>query len=129
VGIIVGSDVVGESVGDMVGDMVGDSVGDIVGDSVGDIVGDSVGDIVGDSVGDIVGLEVGSEEQTPHLALQVSATLVLAQNPSEMVLQSNSTSPLPVGMIKVISESLHSSVSHVLHESIQWVSTPEMPQR
>ena len=66
VGDAVGSDVVGESVGDAVGsEVVGDAVGsDVVGDSDGDVVGsevvgDTVGsEVVGDSVGDVVGSEV-----------------------------------------------------------------------
>jgi len=65
VGVLVGDDVVGASVGDCVGDeVVGVSVGDdVVGVSVGDCVGDEV---VGVSVGDdVVGLSVGVSTQTP----------------------------------------------------------------
>jgi len=57
--IFVGSDTVGESLGDEVSAEVGDGVGAEVGDEVGAEVGDEVGADVGVEVGAEVGDEVG----------------------------------------------------------------------
>lgn len=62
--MVVGSEVVGEAVGEMVGaDVVGDTVGEVVGvDVIGDTVGEMVGfELIGEVVGDAVGLEVVGE--------------------------------------------------------------------
>ena len=56
---VVGSEVVGGTVGEAVGLTVGETVGEAVGDVVGLVVGDTVGLVVGDEVGGRVGGGVG----------------------------------------------------------------------